>query len=163
MISLTSSLSVKKVAVIAAMGLSLGACTNEDMGTLFGAGLGAFVGSEIGGSGNGAIIGAYLGTAVGASVGNHIGRKLDDVDRMKMDQAYYQALEYGPSGQESQWHNPDTGNHGTYDAQPAYRDNSGRYCREYTQEVWIGGERENAYGTACRQEDGSWQIVSDPR
>jgi 17 kDa outer membrane surface antigen len=37
---------------------------------------------------------------------------------------------------------------------------SGRYCREFQQEVTIGGGTERAYGTACQQADGSWQVVS---
>jgi len=37
---------------------------------------------------------------------------------------------------------------------------SGRYCREFQQTVTVGGKTENAYGTACRNADGSWQIVS---
>ena len=37
---------------------------------------------------------------------------------------------------------------------------SGRYCREFQQQVTIGGQTEGAYGTACQQPDGSWQIVS---
>ena len=37
---------------------------------------------------------------------------------------------------------------------------SGRYCREFQQQVTIGGPTERAYGTACEQPDGSWQIVS---
>jgi surface antigen len=37
---------------------------------------------------------------------------------------------------------------------------SGKYCREFQQTVTIGGKTEQAYGTACRQPDGSWQIVS---
>jgi len=36
---------------------------------------------------------------------------------------------------------------------------SGLYCREFQQEVMIGSRREEAYGTACQQPDGSWQIV----
>jgi hypothetical protein len=35
----------------------------------------------------------------------------------------------------------------------------GRPCREFQQQVTIGGNTEKAYGTACRQPDGSWQIV----
>jgi hypothetical protein len=35
------------------------------------------------------------------------------------------------------------------------------YCREFTKVVNIGGHMENAYGQACQQPDGSWQIVSD--
>ena len=35
----------------------------------------------------------------------------------------------------------------------------GRPCREFQQEVNIGGSSEKAYGTACQQADGAWQIV----
>ena len=37
---------------------------------------------------------------------------------------------------------------------------SGRYCREFQQEVSIGGKTEQAYGTACRNADGSWEVIS---
>jgi hypothetical protein len=37
---------------------------------------------------------------------------------------------------------------------------SGRYCREFQQEVAIGGRTERAYGTACRNPDGSWEVIS---
>jgi hypothetical protein len=37
---------------------------------------------------------------------------------------------------------------------------SGRYCREFQQRVSIGGNTEEAYGTACRQPDGSWEVVA---
>ena len=36
----------------------------------------------------------------------------------------------------------------------------GRYCREFQQAVTIGGQTEQAYGTACQQPDGAWEIVS---
>ena len=37
---------------------------------------------------------------------------------------------------------------------------SGRYCREFQHQVTIGGEIEQAYGTACRNPDGSWEVMS---
>jgi len=37
---------------------------------------------------------------------------------------------------------------------------TGRYCREFQQEVTIGGKSESAYGTACRNSDGSWEVIS---
>ena len=36
----------------------------------------------------------------------------------------------------------------------------GRYCREFQQDVTIGGRNERAFGTACQQPDGSWEVVS---
>lgn len=37
----------------------------------------------------------------------------------------------------------------------------GRPCREFRQEVIIGGDKTEAYGTACQQPDGSWQVVNN--
>jgi hypothetical protein len=34
------------------------------------------------------------------------------------------------------------------------------YCREYQKSIYVGGDRESGYGTACLQPDGSWMIVS---
>jgi hypothetical protein len=45
----------------------------------------------------------------------------------------------------------------------AVRDGTGtgnRYCREFQQTVTIGGNTEQAYGTACMQPDGAWQVIS---
>ncbi len=36
---------------------------------------------------------------------------------------------------------------------------SGLPCREFQHRITVGGKSENAYGTACRQPDGSWKIV----
>jgi surface antigen len=41
-----------------------------------------------------------------------------------------------------------------------YQQSSGEYCREYQQTVTVGGKTQEAYGTACRQPDGTWKIVS---
>ncbi|MDE1145381.1 MAG: RT0821/Lpp0805 family surface protein [Azospirillaceae bacterium] len=37
----------------------------------------------------------------------------------------------------------------------------GQYCREFQQTVTIGGETQQAYGTACQQPDGAWHVVAD--
>lgn len=36
----------------------------------------------------------------------------------------------------------------------------GRYCREYSTVINVGGRGEHTYGTACMQPDGSWQIIN---
>ncbi|MFO7593232.1 MAG: hypothetical protein R6X15_04200 [Pseudomonadota bacterium] len=36
---------------------------------------------------------------------------------------------------------------------------TGRPCREFQQTVTIGGRTEQAYGTACMNPDGSWEVV----
>lgn len=35
----------------------------------------------------------------------------------------------------------------------------GRTCREFQQEITVDGKRQRAYGTACREPDGSWEMV----
>ena len=40
-------------------------------------------------------------------------------------------------------------------------DASAQYCREYTQNIMIGGRMQEGYSTACMQPDGSWQDASD--
>jgi hypothetical protein len=35
------------------------------------------------------------------------------------------------------------------------------YCREYSRNVVIGGQEQEAYGTACRGPDGQWRIQSE--
>ena len=37
----------------------------------------------------------------------------------------------------------------------------GKYCREFTKEIRIGSRKEQGYGIACQQPDGSWKIISD--
>ena len=37
---------------------------------------------------------------------------------------------------------------------------AGEYCREYTKTISVGGRAAQGYGTACRQPDGAWEIVS---
>lgn len=154
---------VKSIALLLAASLSLTACQgeNEGFGTLIGAGLGAFIGHEIGGHGDGAVIGTLIGTAVGASIGSSVGRKMDKADRLAAEQARYAALENYQTGESSYWYNPDSGNQGSFTPQPAYQTNVGQYCREYTQNITIGGQTETGYGTACRQPDGSWKIVNN--
>ena len=34
------------------------------------------------------------------------------------------------------------------------------YCREYTKKILVDGKEEQAYGTACLQDDGSWRIMN---
>ncbi|HMM13159.1 MAG: RT0821/Lpp0805 family surface protein [Parvibaculum sp.] len=131
----------------------------QGVGTVGGAVLGGLAGSAVG-SGTGRLWATGAGVLLGALVGSEIGKSLDRADRQYMAERTQYALESAPSGQTVEWRNPDSGHYGTVVPQRAYQD-QGTYCREYTQTVNIGGKTERAYGTACRQPDGSWQIVSN--
>ena len=64
-----------------------------------------------------------------------------------------------PIGQTIQWN--EGGAYGTVTATRDGTSSSNRYCREFQKTVTIGGRTEQAYGTACMQPDGAWEVVSD--
>ena len=137
-----------------------GGLDKQDVGTGVGALGGAVIGSSFG-KGNGRVVGGVLGALGGAFIGNQIGASLDRADMTYYNQAQQRALETGQAGQSLPWSNPQNGHSGTFvPAAPYQNPNTGQYCREYTQTVNIGGQVQKAYGTACRQPDGQWQIVS---
>ncbi len=143
--------------------LALVACEagreKEQLGALVGAGAGALAGSQIGG-GRGQLAAIAVGTLLGAWAGSQIGRQLDERDRLLASQAVQQA-HAAPVGETIAWNNPDSGHSGTV---TTVRDGTqaatGAYCREYQQTITVGGRTEEAYGTACRQPDGTWKVVN---
>lgn len=131
----------------------------QTIGGLGGAVLGGLLGSQIGG-GSGRLVAVGAGAVLGGLLGSSIGKSLDDTDKLMMERTTQASLEHVQTGQTSTWSNPDSGHQGTVTPTNTYQTSSGQYCREYQQTVTVGGEQQEAYGTACRQEDGSWKIVS---
>jgi surface antigen len=154
-----------KVLVVAGTIVSLGACVQdrgnkEVAGTLVGAAAGGLIGSQIGG-GSGQLVAVGAGVLLGGLLGSEVGRSLDKADQAYAAQTYQQTLEYAPTGQTNTWVNPDSGNEGSYTPVKVMQTDSGQYCREFQQTVTVSGQTESAYGTACRQPDGTWQIVGN--
>ncbi len=134
--------------------LSLGRCSRETVGTLLGAAGGGYLGSRIG-KGDGRLAAVGAGVFIGAIIGGSIGRSMDEVDQNCVGNV----LEQAPDGETIIWNNP---NNRRYQVTPTrtYQERSGRYCREYTTNAVINGRHQQMYGTACRQPDGSWQLIS---
>lgn len=130
----------------------------SDVGTLMGGALGAILGSNVG-KGKGQIAAIAVGTLLGAGLGNSIGASLDRADLQYYQATSQQALETAQPGQSLPWNNPQSGNGGTITPSNYYQTAGGQYCREYTQTIQVGNRKETGYGRACRQEDGTWQIV----
>ena len=152
---------ILKVLAIGLFAVALAACTTggpkQTGGTLVGAGLGALAGSQIG-SGSGQLAAVAIGTLLGAWLGSEVGASLDKADQLYAEKAAQNSLEYSPSGSTSNWQNPDSGHSGSFTPYAAYQSQD-VYCREFTQTITVEDKTEEATGTACRQEDGSWQIV----
>jgi len=130
----------------------------EGAGSVIGGVGGAVIGSQFGG-GTGRVVGTAIGAVAGVLIGQELGKSLDRADRLEMERTAQYALENDRTGESRAWRNPDSGHSGTITPKRTYRAAGERYCREYTQTVNIGGEEHTAYGTACRQPDGSWKIV----
>jgi surface antigen len=152
-------------ALVAALGLA--ACQNngqgpelnkENVGTVLGGIGGAVLGAQFG-KGTGRLVGVAAGALAGAYLGNQIGSSLDKADKAEMEKASQKATT-APVGQTISWRNPDSGNSGTVTPTREGTAANGDYCREFQQTVTVGGKTEQAYGTACRQPDGSWKIVN---
>lgn len=144
------------VVTILTSALALGGCAGmprEDQGALAGAAIGGAVGHNFG-SGTGKVLATMGGALLGAFAGSNIGRQLDRYDAQQAQRA----LEYNETGHATSWVNPDRGHEVTFVPTGTYQTSSGRYCREYRTQVEVGYDIEEAYGTACRQPDGSWEI-----
>jgi surface antigen len=127
--------------------------SKQDQGFIIGAIAGGLLGNQIGG-GSGRALATIVGAAAGAAIGGSIGRTMDETDRMNAALA----LENVRTGVPSSWVNPDTGYEYVVTPTNTYDSGTGP-CREYTMDATIGGKTEQIYGTACRQADGSWQVI----
>lgn len=136
-------------------GIDLGHCNRQLLGSVLGGVAGGVIGSQVG-KGDGRTVAIIGGTLIGVLIGGALGRAMDEVDQNCVGQV----LEHAEDGRTVRWQNPNTGT--TYDVEPrrTYTNPEGAYCREYTTTAVIGGRAERVYGTACRNEDGSWKIAS---
>jgi surface antigen len=164
---------MKKFAVTLALAsmLALGACAQQGdsnawgmgnkqtVGTAGGAIIGGILGSNIG-KGKGQLLGTAAGTLLGAFVGSSIGKSLDQADLMyhqgAVDRAYH-----APLNQTIDWHNPESGHRGSVTpVREGRQAASGNLCRQYKQTIVVDGQAETAYGTACRNSDGTWTLAN---
>lgn len=130
----------------------------QGIGTLGGAALGGLGGSQFGG-GSGKMAMTAAGTLLGAFIGSGIGVSLDRADRAYAERAMIRAYNE-PVGSAVEWKNPQTGNSGVIVPRRVGHDANGYQCREYQQTVYVGGRKQEAYGRACQQQDGTWMIVN---
>ncbi len=154
---------IKTLGVLCVSASMLTACqtsgstfSKENVGGLLGAAGGAVAGAQFG-KGTGKYAAIAGGTLLGAFLGSQIGSSLDRADQMYANQTAQRTFEYAPTGQAQTWRNPDSGNFGTVTPTRTYQ-SANTTCREYTQTINVGGRKETAVGTACRQPDGSWVI-----
>lgn len=139
-----------------------GVTQNESTGALIGGAAGAVLGNQFG-DGDGRVVMTALGAILGATVGQEIGASLDETSRTEAALATQRALDSADVGTGITWDNPANAGapaSGTTVITRQGADEQGRTCREFQQTVTVGGEEVQAYGTACRDANGDWQLVS---
>lgn len=129
----------------------------ETVGTLGGAAAGGLIGSQIG-HGSGKAAATLAGVLLGGFAGNQLGGMVDESDKRAASRAEQRAYA-APIGQQITWNNPQNGNSGVIVPVRDGYDQGGAYCREFQQTITVGGQRQQGYGKACQQPDGSWKIV----
>jgi len=135
-----------------------GGLNKQDIGTGVGAIGGGVIGSTMG-RGAGKVAATIGGALLGGIIGNQIGKSLDNADLAAYNATSQKAMETAQPGQTMPWTNPQSGNSGTVTPGNYYQTPSGQYCREYQQTIVVGGQKQQGYGKACRQPDGTWQIA----
>lgn len=154
-------IAARMAAVLLVVVFSSSCATMQDnpktlLGSMAGGAGGGLIAAAAGGGAAGIVGGVLLGGLLGGAIGNH----LDQKDKEMAARNAQATLESARTGQTTAWRNPDSGHSGTLTPTRTYQTSSGQYCREYQQEITIGGEKHQSYGTACRQPDGSWKIQS---
>jgi surface antigen len=138
-------------------------------GGLAGAAGGAYAGSRLFGGSNGMIgkgsttqmIGVAGGTLLGALLGGSVGSSLDRADQAPAQVRSSRAEARQPPP-DIRWSDPDSERPRAAPARVVRegRDReTGELCREFVQEISVGGKVEKGWGIACRQDDGSWRVV----
>ena len=151
---------MKKLILVGLVSLPLiGGCASKmQTGTALGALTGGALAYGLGQDSSKKELWTVLGIGLGAMIGQSIGQQLDERDQYLMAQTFEFAMEKAPTNETAKWENPDTGVGGSVTPTKTYSTTQGTPCREFTTTVSIGGQTEKAYGTACRQADGSWKI-----
>ena len=149
----------KMIAIGVAFGLActlVTGCTpgnNTGGATVAGATAGGLISAGLFGDKPGAIV---AGALVGGIVGNQIGQKMDEQDKVNMSSA----ITTTPINSQATWTNTETKTTYTVTPTKQYQSPQGQYCREYSTYITVGGQEQKAHGTACRQLDGSWKVIS---
>lgn len=131
----------------------------QTVGGLGGAVLGGLAGSSMG-KGSGRLWTTGAGALVGALVGSEIGQSLDQSDLMYNQQAWDRANSAGLNERIS-WNNPQNGHSGYIIPVREGTSSSGDVCRQYKQTIVVEGRAETAYGTACQNRNGTWNLIGN--
>lgn len=91
----------------------------------------------------------------------HLLLPLVEVEQQAMNTTFQYALEYNKTNEAANWMNPDTARSGIVIPVRTFANREGRPCRKFTTSITLDGRQQHGYGTACRQVNGTWYIVTN--
>jgi surface antigen len=129
---------------------------NTAGGAILGAIAGGLFGNAVSrGHGAGTAVGAIAGGLLGASIGSSMSCN----SQRYATNVYVSGFEAGRPHHRYDWRSPYDSSYGYLEVGDYYRGPEGRRCATYTQRIFVDGRPEVAAGRACRQDDGSWQMI----
>ncbi|MBO6637942.1 MAG: hypothetical protein JJ920_12320 [Roseitalea sp.] len=147
--------SLTRFVLLGGLSLSLAGCVSlgGSQGLSLAPGSGA-------GSGTPVPAASLLEPLAGGLVGRAEASRLSRADRIAALQSEYRALEYTAPGDLVTWQGRSAGISGQVVASQPYRVGS-QDCRQYTHTISAGAAAPSVVrGTACRNPDGSWALLS---
>ncbi len=150
---------------LAAAGLAAGCATrpapaerepvigDEEAGQILGGVAGAAAGSQIG-EGSGQTIATVAGALIGSVIGERLGARADRDDYRRTASV----LESNDDYETTEWENPRTANEFAVTPVNTWSQD-GRSCREFRFRVETPRGTDTRVRTACRQPDGTWEIL----
>lgn len=123
-------------------------CNSETVGQVLGGILGGALGSQVG-KGDGRTVAIIGGAVAGVLVGGELGKRMDASSQGCVGQV----LEVAPVDRRVQWAEGPA-QYVVVPGQVVSRE--GSYCRPFTMEIAMDGQRERSRGLACRRGDGTW-------
>lgn len=123
-------------------------CNSDTVGQVLGGLLGGALGSQVG-KGSGRTVAIVGGAVAGVLVGGELGKRMDASSQGCVGQV----LEVAPADRGVQWAEGPA-QYVVVPGQVVQRE--GSYCRPYTVEIAMDGQRERSRGMACRRDDGTW-------
>ena len=103
------------------------------------------------------IVVSVTGASLGALLSSQAKKTLNKRDREKIDNAAERSFR---DGERVEWRNDKTGRKGAIQPGKPYRTTSGDLCRDFTNTIRYQDREDIVTGTACKNENGSWQIVN---
>jgi surface antigen len=125
------------------------------VGRLVGAAPGGFTGSQFGPAKD-----TLSATAIGSLIEAAVGPQAADGIARSEEVCFSQSFEHVADRETVAWMDPVEGVHYAVTPTRTVKSSDGRYCREYAARATVNGQAAGIFGTACRQPDGSWELVN---